>query len=302
MMYFMKIVIAGGSGFVGQGLTDFYTQQGHEVIILTRKQSHRVGNVQYCQWLQPDAKPNELLENADAFINLAGVSLNEGRWTDERKEAIFKSRMQATTEIIRIIEELENKPKVLVNASAIGIYPTSKAAVYTESSTQKSADFLGRTVKKWEEIAKRAEAYGVRTVFTRFGVILGSGGGALKLMAMPYDFYIGGKLGSGMQWVSWVHIDDVVGAIDFVISDETISGPVNVTAPYPVRMEQFGKTIAEIKRKPHWFPTPAPLLKAALGEKSKMVLEGQNVKPTVLLEHGYTFHYPKLYDALSNLL
>ncbi|MCA9723996.1 MAG: TIGR01777 family oxidoreductase, partial [Kurthia sp.] len=198
--------------------------------------------------------------------------------------------------------DLENKPNVLVNASAVGIYPTSKAAVYTESSTQKSTDFLGRTVKKWEEIAKRAEAYGVRTVFTRFGVILGSGGGALKLMAMPYDFYIGGKLGSGMQWVSWVHIDDVVGAIDFVISDDTISGPVNVTAPHPVRMEQFGKTIAEIKRKPHWFPTPAPLLKAALGEKSKMVLEGQNVKPTVLLEHGYTFHYPKLYDALSNLL
>lgn len=298
----MKIVIAGGSGFVGRALSQFFTHQQHEVIILTRGQSHTDGKIQYVQWLQDNAEPEKYLQETDAFINLAGVSLNEGRWTEERKEAIFKSRMSATSEINRIIEALDQKPQLLINASAVGIYPVSKAATYTENSTQISNDFLGKTVENWEELAKKSEKLGVRVALTRFGVILGKDGGALDLMALPYKLHVGGTLGSGMQWVSWIHLDDIVGAMNFILQNKEISGVVNFTAPHPVRMKQFGETIATVLNRKHWFPTPSPLLKIALGEKSMMVLDGQRVLPKVLQTHNYEFHYAKIQDALVNLL
>ncbi|MBQ0140908.1 MAG: TIGR01777 family oxidoreductase [Kurthia sp.] len=298
----MKIVIAGGSGFVGRALSQFFLHQEHEVFILTRGQSYKNGGLQYIQWLQENAEPEKHLQDADVFINLAGVSLNEGRWTEERKEAIFKSRMSATAEINRIIEKLNPKPQLLINASAIGIYPISKAATYTEASTQISTDFLGKTVAHWEKLAKKSEEHGVRVALTRFGVILGKNGGALDLMALPYQFHVGGTLGSGMQWVSWVHLDDIVGGMDFIIHHENISGIINFTAPHPVRMKQFGETIATVLNRKHWFPVPSPLLKIALGEKSTMVLDGQRVLPNVLQANDYEFHYAKIQDALVNLL
>lgn len=298
----MKIVIAGGSGFVGHALSQFFTHQGHEIIILSRGKSHSDGKIQYIQWLKEGAEPEKHLHNTDAFINLAGVSLNEGRWTEERKEAIYKSRMSATTEINRIIEALEPKPQLLINASAVGIYPVSKAATYTEESPQKSNDFLGKTVTDWEKLARKSEEFGVRVALTRFGVILGKNGGALELMTLPYQYHVGGTLGSGMQWVSWIHLDDIVGAMNFIVQNEDIFGVVNFTSPYPVRMKQFGETIANVLNRKHWFPAPSPLLKIALGEKSTMVLDGQRVLPKVLQAHNYEFQYAKIQDALVNLL
>ena len=297
----MKIIIAGGSGFLGQRLTSFFTSQKHEVIILSRKPSHLEGSVKHLQWSPTPEQTLEHLEDADAFINLAGTSLNEGRWTDTQKQKIVQSRVKTTKEVLKIIDQLHTKPKVYINASAVGIYPISEKAVYDESSTIFANDFLGDTVQKWEHLAKKAEDFGVRSVQTRFGVILGKNGGALPMMALPYKFYAGGNLGSGMQWVSWVHIDDVVRAIDFAIQDCTIKGAVNVTSPNPIRMKQLGQTIGQVLHKPHWFPTPSPLLRVALGEKSIMVLEGQRVLPTKLLEHGFEFNYPKIKDALVNL-
>jgi uncharacterized protein (TIGR01777 family) len=298
----MKLVIAGGSGFIGRKLTDLLLEQGHQIIVLTRTKRPSKPQIQYVKWLQEGAEPEKEIGKADAFINLAGVSINEGRWTDKHQKQIYESRMTATDEIIRIMKVLPDKPSVLVNASAIGIYPSSLNAVYTESSSEISNDFLGRTVHDWEKKADQVSVHGFRVVLMRFGVVLGTEGGALPLMVLPYKLFVGGRLGSGEQWVSWVHVTDVARALLFAVENNHLNGPVNVTSPNPTRMEKFGKTIASIMRRPHWLPVPAVIMKLALGKKSSLVLEGQQVLPEVLLKEGFAFTYPMLEAALDDLL
>lgn len=299
----MKIAIAGGSGFIGTELTKFLVQHGHQVIILTRKQNQLSDEKKtHVEWLREEAEPEKALEGMDAFINLAGVSLNAGRWSEQHKQQIYESRMTATKELVRIISALNKKPAVLINASAVGIYPVSLTEHYTEQSPAAPNDFLGKTVRDWEQCAKGAEQFSVRTVFTRFGVILGKKGSALTLMALPYKLFAGGTIGSGKQWLSWVHVTDVVRAIHFAMENNRIHGPVNVTAPEPLTMKEFGRTIGSVLSRPHWLPVPSAALKLALGEKSKLVLEGQYVKPEVLLKQGFDFRYPTLEKALKDLL
>ncbi|MDP4156485.1 MAG: TIGR01777 family oxidoreductase, partial [Bacillota bacterium] len=221
----MKLVIAGGSGLIGRKLTDLLLEKGHQVIILTRSDRPSNPKIKYVKWLQEGAAPEKEIEKADAIINLAGVSINEGRWTEKHQKQIYESRMTATDEILRIVESLPEKPSVLVNASAIGIYPPSLHAVYTESSTEISNDFLGRTVHDWEKKAIQTAVHGVRVVSMRFGVVLGKEGGALPLMVLPYKLFIGGRLGSGEQWVSWVHVTDVARALLFAVENNHLKGP-----------------------------------------------------------------------------
>lgn len=297
----MQIVIAGGTGFIGSRLTELLKREGHEVIILTRNEKLAARN-DYVLWLKENASPENALKNADVIINLAGVSINKGRWTEEHQKKIYNSRMTATDELLRIVDKLEQKPSVFINASAIGIYPVSQDAVYTEESAVTPNDFLGRTVYDWESKAGQVEKYGIRAVFMRFGVVLGHDGGALPLMTLPYKLFAGGTVGSGKQWVSWVHVFDVVQAISFAISNKSLSGPVNVTAPSPLRMKEFGKTIGSVLNRPHWFPAPSIAMKLVLGEKSKLVLQGQKVLPKVLLEEGFEFAFPDLETALKDLL
>ncbi|GLC90305.1 TIGR01777 family oxidoreductase [Lysinibacillus piscis] len=297
----MKIAIAGGTGFVGQALTKLLQQEGHEIIILTRQSSKQRQSIQYVQWLSPTSTPQQALEGVDAFVNLAGVSLNAGRWTTKQKKAIYTSRMDTTLAIVEIIEQLTNKPKVLINASAVGIYPASTTAIYTENSTDIATDFLGTTVHDWEKHAKRAEQLGVRVALARFGVILGRDSGALPPMLLPYKMGIGGTVGSGQQWLSWVHIEDVARAIYFAIMNDTIRGAFNITAPNPVRMKEFGQTIASVMQKKHWLPVPSFAMRLALGEQSVLVLEGQQVLPTMLEKQHFTFHFPHLQQALEDL-
>ncbi|MGE7111584.1 TIGR01777 family oxidoreductase [Lysinibacillus sp. NPDC047702] len=297
----MKIVIAGGTGFVGKVLTRLLQDNGHEIIILTRNKIVQEKDIQYVQWLQQGARPEQLLNTVDAFVNLAGISLNNGRWTKKQKKAIYTSRMDATLEIVRIMEQLTSKPKVLINASAVGIYPTSTITTYTEDSMDYATDFLGTTVQDWERQAKRAEKLGVRVALARFGVILGRDQGALPSMLLPYKMHIGGTIGSGEQWLSWVHVEDVARAIYFAITNENIKGPFNVTAPHATRMKDFGKTIAMIMGRSHWMPVPSIAMRLALGEQSVLVLEGQHVLPAVLEEQHFTFNYPHLKEALQDL-
>lgn len=298
----MKIIIAGGSGFIGKKLTEYLIERGHEVVVLTRGEGRASKNITYVQWLTSGATPEKELGRVDVFINLAGVSINQGRWKVKHQRKIYTSRMEATGELLRIMQALPNKPKTFINASAIGIFPTSLEATYTEDSMERADDFLGKTVSDWERKAETAENFGVRTVFMRFGVVLGATDGALPLMVLPYKLFVGGTVGSGMQWVSWVHIYDVIRAIDFAIENETIRGPVHVTAPTPIRMKEFGKTIGKVLKRPHWLPTPAILLKVVFGKKSQLVVEGQRVLPIVLQKHGFQFKYPKLETALTDLL
>jgi len=297
----MKIVIAGGTGFVGKVLSRLLQENGHEIIILTRNKTVQEKDIQYVQWLQQGARPEQLLDTVDAFVNLAGISLNNGRWTKKQKKAIYTSRMDATLEIVRIMEHLSAKPKVLINASAVGIYPTSTTATYTEDSMDYATDFLGTTVQDWERQAKRAEKLGVRVALARFGVILGRDQGALPSMLLPYKMHIGGTIGSGEQWLSWVHVEDVARAIYFAITNENIKGPFNVTAPHAVRMKDFGKSIAMIMGRSHWMPVPSIAMRLALGEQSMLVLEGQHVLPAVLEKQYFTFHFPHLKEALYDL-
>ncbi|MFJ5792417.1 TIGR01777 family oxidoreductase [Lysinibacillus sp. NPDC093197] len=299
----MKIVIAGGTGFVGKALTKLLQEQGHELFVLSRSNSKYENGIHYVQWLKDGARPEkELDENIDAVVNLAGVSLNDGRWTKKQKKAIYTSRMEATLEIVRIIEQFKEKPNVLVNASAVGIYPPSTVATYSENASDYAKDFLGWTVHDWERHAKRAEKLGVRVALARFGVILGRDNGALPSMLLPYKLHIGGTIGTGEQWLSWIHVEDVARAIYFAITNSSINGPFNVTAPHPTRMKEFGQTIAQVMGRRHWMPVPSFAMRLALGEQSMLVLEGQHVIPTVLETQNFEFKYPYLKEALENLL
>ncbi|WP_270182641.1 TIGR01777 family oxidoreductase [Alkalihalobacillus sp. CinArs1] len=299
----MNIAIAGGTGFVGNALTESFVNDGHHVYILTRNPNNKPAQtgVTYVKWLKDDAEPEKDLQNLNAIINLAGESINSGRWTEDKKERILNSRISATREIVSIIEKLDHKPRVLVNASATGFYGSSLDKSFTENDTNPGSDFLADVTYKWEKEAMRAQNYGVRTVLTRFGLILGEEG-ALPLMVLPYKFYMGGKLGDGRQWYSWVHIKDVVGMIRFAVDHDSVQGPLNVTAPEPKRMNEFGRTLAEVLNKPHWIPVPEAPVQLALGEKSGVVLKGQCVLPQKAKELGYPFRYLKLKDALENLL
>lgn len=210
--------------------------------------------------------------------------------------------MTATDELLRIISALQTKPSVLINASAIGIYPAAENTVYTEDNTAIANDFLAQTVADWEKKATLVASEGARAVFMRFGVVLGKGDGALPPMVLPYKLFAGGKVGSGRQWLSWIHIDDVVQAIAFAITNENLQGPVNTTAPFPQRMDDFGKTIGSVLHRPHWFPVPGLVMKLALGKKSTLVLEGQHVLPKKLLDNGFDFKFPTLESALRHIL
>lgn len=296
----MKIAITGGTGLVGQALSSHLIQAGHQVFILTRdsSESHSI-NPKYVQWLNSGDRPENELEGLDAIVNLAGATINS-KWTDEYKRKIVDSRLQATSEVKRIIEELPTKPSVLVNASAVGYYGTSLSKEFTEQSI-KGSDFLADTVHLWEASASEIQDMGVRPVLCRFGVILDKNAGALPRMILPYKLFAGGKIGTGKQWLSWIHIEDVVRGIIFVIENTNVNGPVNFTAPSPVTMEQFGETLSKVLNRPHWMPVPSFALKILLGEMSILVLEGQRAMPEKLINAGFTFRYPELEDALKEI-
>lgn len=300
----MNILITGGTGFVGQALTQYFISEGHDIYILTRQSidDHSQEQRHYVQWLTKGSHPLKSLPIIDAVINLAGTSINSGRWTSKKKENILQSRLKATWALVALMENMPIRPRVLINASAIGYYGTSQETVFDEGSGYENGDFLANVVYHWEEAAAVAERLGVRTVTARFGLVLGGRGGALSRMALPYRYLIGGTVASGKQWVSWVHIDDLVRLIHFIMKNDHINGPINITAPHPVQMKTFGQTIGHVMKRPHWFPVPSLMLRIALGEMSSLLVKGQKVLPSKALDAHFIFKYPKLEDALKNLL
>jgi uncharacterized protein (TIGR01777 family) len=298
----VKIAIAGGTGFIGRVLQEKLVKEGHEIYVLTRNPGKikTTNSIRAVGWLKEYSSPEKELQGIEAIVNLAGESIN-GRWTKEKKQKIISSRMKVTGEIIRILEKMEQKPEVLVNASAVGYYGMSETACFTEESTPHADDFLASVARKWEAEAGRAAKKGVRTVFTRFGVVLGHHG-ALPLMVLPYKWGIGGTIGSGRQWLSWIHVEDVAGIIHHAIQTKELEGPLNATAPHPARMKEFGKTVASVLHRPHWLPVPEFALKIVLGEMSDMLLGGQQVLPKKAVETGYSFQYPELMPALKSIL
>ncbi|HET7629606.1 MAG TPA: TIGR01777 family oxidoreductase [Bacillales bacterium] len=299
----MHIALTGGTGFIGSAITDRLIANGHKVSILTRApydQNSREG-VKYVQWLTEDSCPEQVLADVDAIVNLAGESINRGRWTTSRKARILESRLKATDAVLHLIKHLHPQPRVLVNASAIGFYGTSEIQTFTEANESAADDFLASVVTQWETKAAQAEALGVRTVFARLGVVLGREG-ALPRIVLPYKLGIGGTIGTGRQWLSWVHVEDVARMLLFAIENGEIRGPLNVTAPEPVRMKPFGQAVGDVLHRPHWLPVPAFALRMGLGEMSDLILKGQRVLPEKALSHGFSFKFPDLHQALSSIL
>jgi hypothetical protein len=295
-------VIAGGSGFLGKALQRRLAKNGWRLTILTRSPDRikTKAEIKAVKWLADGARPEEELEQADAFINLAGETINGIRWTSKKKERILRSRLTATKEVCRLIEKMEYKPKVLVNASAVGYYGMSASETFTEQTSSTATDFLAGVVQKWEEQAEQAGRLGVRTVLVRLGLILGKEG-ALPLMALPYRLGMGGTIGPGSQWVSWIHVEDAARLIEFAIQNPGISGPLNATAPEPVQMDEFGRTLGSVLARPHWLPVPGWALKLLLGEMSSMLIRGQRVIPEKAMQHRFEFLYPTLQHALQDI-
>lgn len=296
----LDIIIFGGSGFVGQHLAKYLEDRGYQVWIASRKEQE----VSYGQNLvYAPEQVLSLFENRQheyAVINLAGQSINSGRWTAKRKRQILHSRVNLTQHIVEAINKVNRKPQSLINASAIGFYGYSDEESFTEDNKE-GEGFLAEVTQQWEAAANQAIS-DTRVVLARLGVVLGKDGGALPRMKMPYSLYIGGKVGTGNQWLSWVHIEDVCGILHYCLEQNTISGPVNVTSPTPERMNAFGQAIGHVMNKPHWIPVPSFMLKIMLGEMSEIILQGHRVLPEKILNKGYLFKYPTLPLAMKDLL
>lgn len=299
----MKIIIAGGTGFIGGPLVEALVTRGHETVLLTRGPKKNTSFGSRC--LEWDGKISGLwaaeVESTDAVINLAGEPIAGKRWSAAQKEKIAGSRINATRVLVDALSKASSKPKVLINASAVGYYGNVPDGEVTEASP-KGAGFLAEVCGRWEHEAMRAEALGVRTVILRTGVVLGKNSGALAKMLPPFRFFLGGPLGSGRQWFPWVHRDDVVQAVVFALENEGIAGPLNVTAPWPVTLRDFCATLGKVLKKPARAAVPAFVLKVLLGEMSAVLLEGQKAIPRKLLESGYAFKFPVLQDALEEIL
>lgn len=235
------------------------------------------------------------------MVNLCGAGIADTRWTDLRKRELVSSRLESTRALVAAMSRMRVKPKVFVNASAVGYYGARGPEPLTERSAN-GRGFLAELCQKWEDEAAQAEALGIRTVMLRTGIVLTPSGGALAKMLPFFRAFLGGPLGSGRQMMSWIHIDDHLRAVEKAIEDERVRGPINLTAPDPVTMNEFSRTLGRVLRRPSLLPAPAFALKALLGEMSEVVLQGQNALPTRLTETGFVFRYPRLEDALRSLL
>lgn len=298
----MKIVATGFSGMIGTELAKKLSKK-YELVRLVRKISH-VSSLPGGEavWTPADVSDwAKEIDGAHAVINLSGESIAGKRWTPTQKKELISSRLTTTKALVEAIAKAKKKPKVFLSASAIGIYGPRDAAPLSES-VDPGSGFLADLCKEWERQALKAQSPETRVVLLRTGIVLGRRGGALAKMLPPFRMGLGGPLGSGQQIMSWIHLQDEVDAIVYALENESIAGPVNLTAPNSVSMKGFAKSLGKALHRPALFPVPAFVLKLLLGEMSEMLLTGQNVKPTKLLDQGYRFRYPDLDGALEDLL
>ncbi len=278
----MKVAITGGSGFVGRALTERLRASGHSVTAVSLRTQPSPAVFAGCQ----------------AVVHLAGEPVAQ-RWTAAARERIRDSRIQGTQSLVAALRQ--EPPTVLVSASAVGYYGSQGDYILTEQSAP-AADFLGQVALGWEQEARAAEQFGVRVVTPRIGVVLGRGGGALGKMLLPFRLGVGGRLGSGKQWMSWIHLDDLVSLIEFAIATPALSGPVNAVAPNPVTNAMFTRALAAALHRPAIFPVPSFALKMLFGEMSQVLLGGQRVIPEVAMRAGFQFRYAEIGEALRQIL
>jgi uncharacterized protein (TIGR01777 family) len=294
----LRILLSGSSGFIGSQLVDFLSLAGHEVIRLVREKNKRAKDAIF--WDPGHGEVNkEDFEGFDAIIHLAGSGIANKRWTKKNKEQLFLSRCRDTWLLSQILCRLHRPPRTLICASAIGYYGDRKEEELTEESSR-GEGFLADLCEKWEKATDAIENRGTRVVHARFGAVLGAKGGMLRKMLGPFRWGMGGRIGSGRQIVSWIGIDDLLGAITHCLMKEEISGPVNLVAPQPVTQAEFTRLLAKKVHRPAFCHVPATFLKLVLGEMAnELLLSSQKVKPQKLLETGYPFRYPDLKTALD---
>ena len=306
----MRVIITGGSGLIGRALTNNLAADGHEVIVLSRSPG-RVGglpaNARAVGWDTRSADGwGHLADGADAIVNLAAASIAgdsffPARWTPERQHLIRQSRLEAGKAVVDAVEQASDKPRKVIQASAIGYYGTDEEATFTEESPA-GDDFLADVCVEWEASTAPVEEYGVRRAVIRTGLVLDPDEGTLPRVLLPYRLFAGGPFGNGQQWWSWIHREDEARAIRFLLETEDADGPFNLTAPEPVRNDTFGKTLGQVLGRPHLLPVPAFAMRSLFGEVATVVVNGQRVIPERLQALGFQFHYPTLEPALRDLL
>ena len=298
----MNITLTGATGFLGTRLTRRLVEAGHSIHALGRKRPANLPPaVRFSEWRSSDSEPPaESLADADAVIHLAGEPVAQ-RWTAEAKKRIRSSRVDGTRHLVNALSTESRRPQVLISASAIGIYGSRGDEILTEGSNP-GDDFLARVVIDWEKAAALAEALGIRVVRLRFGVVLGPDGGALQKMLPPFRLGVGGRIGSGRQWMSWIHIDDVINLILYSFENPGVCGAVNATAPNPVTNAEFTRELARALHRPAIFPVPKVALKLLFGEMASMVLASQRVLPEAAKKAGFAFGHPQLGPALRGLI
>ncbi|KJS46813.1 TIGR01777 family oxidoreductase [Desulfosporosinus sp. BICA1-9] len=301
----MNVLIFGGTGFVGRNLIGELLKNGYQVYVVTRNPQKTASSfenkVKVIEWdnVSPLSSIYEL-QQTDVVINLAGESIGNRRWINSVKEEILASRIRTTRAIVTAINNGTIQPKVLINASAVGYYGPREDDELTESD-EVGQDFLAQVCRDWEKEAYKVQNNLTRVVTIRIGVVLGNEG-ALNRMAFPFKLYIGGPMGTGNQWLSWIHIQDLSRMIRFIIDHQELTGPINAVTPEPVRMKDFCKTLGEVLNRPSWLPVPEILLKIVLGQMAEMLLHGQRVVPKKILSANFEYRFSKLRAALEDAL
>ncbi|MBD1940988.1 TIGR01777 family protein [Coleofasciculus sp. FACHB-712] len=305
----MKVAITGATGFVGSRLVERLHAQGNQILVFSRNPAkakqvfpaNTYPNLEIIAYTPTESGSwQQSIAGCDAVVNLSGESIAEKRWTPEQKQTILNSRKLGTQKIVEAINQANPKPAVLVNSSAIGYYGTSETAAFDETSSAGN-DFLSTVCKEWETEAQKVKDSGTRLVIVRTGIVLGMGG-ALAKMLPPFKMFAGGPIGSGRQWFSWIHRDDLVNLILFALSHPEIEGVLNGTAPNPVRMNELAQTLGEVLNRPSWLPVPSFVLEGLLGDGAQVVLEGQQVLPKRTLSQRFEYQYSTLKPALTEIV
>jgi uncharacterized protein (TIGR01777 family) len=305
----MRIIITGGTGFIGRKLAQSLADDGHEVIVLSRRpeQAGALPKVQVSGWDGKTAQGwGHLADGTDAIVNLAGESIAGSglipqRWSKERKARILSSRLDTAAAVVEAVEAATRKPRVVIQASAVGYYGPCGDEIITESH-QAGDDFLASVAVQWEDASARLDALGVRRPIVRTGLVLSANEGVLPRLMLPFHFFVGGPLGTGRQWYPWIHIDDVVGAIRFLITHDSAHGSFNLTAPNPLTNRDFSHLLGLVMHRPALVPVPSAAFKLALGEMATLILDGQRAVPQKLNDMGFSFQFNDAEAALRALL
>lgn len=299
----MRILVTGATGFIGQTIVRQLLEAGHEPVVLTRNIPKAVltlgSKCRYFQWRDMnELPPLEAFDGVEGVINLLGENISDQKWGIKQKKQIYNTRIDGTAHLVAAIAQLEKKPSTFVSASAVGIYGDRGDEELNESAAPAS-DFLAHVCKDWEREANRAAEHGLRVVIIRVGVVLGRGGGALAKMLPVFKLGLGGKLGSGKQYMSWIHVEDIAAMFVEAVSDVTLKGVYNGTAPYPATNAEFTEALGKVLKRPTLAPAPKFALQLALGEMSDVVLKGQKVLPVKFKEKNFRYRYPTLEKTLK---